>query len=332
MDNGTIISGSSNSTAYNRRGFSGSTLKLVAIITMLIDHIGAAVLSRIVFADGSHISESVPLYLVYNGMRTIGRLAFPIFCFLLVEGFLHTRNVIKYAIRLAVFALISEIPFDLALFGKTFYSGYQNVFFTLLIGLLVMIGFKLVAEKAADKKWLPVLAVLGVFVIGYTLNEASYNLMNNLSGFFNEVQGRTLNISGLMKVVNAAVFCLVILIIYLLLCWRCSLRKASIWFTDLGVLFAGIFLAFVLKTDYSGFGVLTIAVMYLLRGKHFRSMLGGCITLAIMSTSEIPAFLDLLLVLMYNGKRGWNMKYIFYAFYPVHLFILYLICRYMGLI
>ena len=78
-------------------------LKLIAIITMLIDHIAAVL-----------IPSDTMLWLV---MRCIGRLAFPIFVFLLVEGFHHTRDVKKYLLRLGAFALISEVPFDLAFYG-----------------------------------------------------------------------------------------------------------------------------------------------------------------------------------------------------------------------
>lgn len=124
-------------------GISGSTLKLIAIITMFIDHTGATVLRAILnhpsfmnrfLNRGSWIE-------IYTLSRKIGRLAFPIFCFLLVEGFLHTRNVRKYSFRLFLFALISEIPFDIALKGSWYFPQKQNVYFTLLIGLLVLIGF-----------------------------------------------------------------------------------------------------------------------------------------------------------------------------------------------
>lgn len=105
------------------KGISGSTLKLIALITMLLDHIGAIL-----------IVSPTPYYV----LRLIGRIAFPIFCFLLVEGFLHTKNLKKYAFRLFLFALISEIPFDLAFYNTVFYPDSQNVFFTLFIGLLVI--------------------------------------------------------------------------------------------------------------------------------------------------------------------------------------------------
>lgn len=131
------------------RGMTGSSLKMIAIITMLIDHTAAVILERMLYGQGLS-AETISLYIVYMVMRLIGRLGFPIFCFLLIEGFCHTRNVKKYALRLFLFALISEIPFDLGFIGSAFYWQYQNVFFTLFIGLLVLIGFRFAEEQI---KW-----------------------------------------------------------------------------------------------------------------------------------------------------------------------------------
>ena len=120
-------------------GLSGSTLKLFAIITMLIDHTGAAVLEPYIVQSGIRSTDYEMyrrLYSLYRLMRGIGRLAFPIFCFLIVEGFFHTRSIKKYAERLFLFALISEFPFDFALKSSVPYWNKQNVYFTLLIALL----------------------------------------------------------------------------------------------------------------------------------------------------------------------------------------------------
>ncbi|MBO4374326.1 MAG: hypothetical protein J5829_04385 [Lachnospiraceae bacterium] len=96
-------------------------LKIIALISMVIDHTG-----HVIFPQ-------------YRWLRYIGRLAFPIYAFLIVEGYVHTRDVRKYLIRLGVFALISEIPFDMAFEGAVFTMKGQNVYFTLFLGLLAVV-------------------------------------------------------------------------------------------------------------------------------------------------------------------------------------------------
>ena len=106
----------------------GTHLKWVALWTMLIDHIGFVLLQEAV---------SVPAA-VYTICRGIGRISFPIFCFLLVEGFWHTGNVRKYLLRLTLFALLAEIPYDLAINGKVIDLSGQNVLFAFVIGVGMM--------------------------------------------------------------------------------------------------------------------------------------------------------------------------------------------------
>lgn len=110
-------------------------LKCIAIVSMALDHTGAV------------------LYPSQIWLRCLGRIAFPIFCFLIVEGFFHTRDVRRYMGRLGVFALISEIPYDLAFRGVPLEYAHQNVFFTLLIG----IGMMVLLER--NREW-PVKAVI----------------------------------------------------------------------------------------------------------------------------------------------------------------------------
>lgn len=160
-----------------QRGFSGSTLKIIAVVTMIIDHIGAAVLARFLLIRGNsavlaNVSEGLlrvincsNLYAVYSVMRGIGRIAFPIFCFLLVEGFAHTKDIKKYVLRLGIFAVISEIPFDLAFHGELLEFTYQNVFFTLFVGLITITLFHWVEEKQTLSPILRVL-LLAVIAVG----------------------------------------------------------------------------------------------------------------------------------------------------------------------
>lgn len=110
---------------------------MIAIITMFIDH-SAAILypvSDILAAPFSIGGKMISLYWI---MRKIGRLAFPIFCFLITEGYRHTSNKKRYGLRLLLFAVISEIPFNLLYSNNLLNSGGQNVFFTLFLGLLLI--------------------------------------------------------------------------------------------------------------------------------------------------------------------------------------------------
>lgn len=153
------------------KGISGSTLKIIAIVTMFIDHIGATIVQGELYALPYDYSIMKIIIAIGMAMRFIGRLSFPIFCYLLVEGFLHTKNVKKYAIRLFLFALISEIPFDFA-FYKTFFEWqHQNVFFTLFIGILVMYGIDFFKKRFKDNRPLCSLLVFAVIVAGMIMAE-----------------------------------------------------------------------------------------------------------------------------------------------------------------
>lgn len=216
---------------------------------MLIDHIGAVILARMIYAAGD-----MEIYDIYQILRKIGRIAFPIFCFLLVEGFIYTSNAKKYALRLGIFALISEIPFDLAFQSEVFGFEYQNVFFTLLFGLLAMMAYQYVEEKIPVNKGLCIF--LQILVVGICMAIAEF-----------------------------------------------------------------------VRTDYAALGVLCIMLLYVFRNNKFYQIIVG----GLLFMDNWTAIFGFLLTLFYNGKRGINMKYIFYLFYPLHLLLLFGICYFMGL-
>lgn len=118
----------------------GTGLKWVAVATMLVDHIGAVLVYAYylqLYRSGS--SDAHQVYDFYMLLRTIGRIAFPLFCFVLVEGFVHTHSKPKYALRLLLFAIVSEIPYDLALHNADFsYTSQLNIMFTLLLAFCAL--------------------------------------------------------------------------------------------------------------------------------------------------------------------------------------------------
>ena len=167
---------------------------------------------------------------------------------------MHTRDREKYALRLGCFAAVSEIPFDLAFNGKVLEVGYQNVFFTLLLGLLTMMAYDAVMNQSRWSVWK-----------------------------------------------------------------RTALSTIAI--------LAGMFAAEFLSTDYGALGVLCIMVFYLFRRSRIQQVVFGCLAGVWWEWAAVFAFVP---IFYYNGKRGFGMKYFFYAFYPVHLLILYLIVYKMG--
>ena len=128
-------------------------LKILAIIFMLLDHMWATII------PGN------------QWMTNVGRLAFPIFAFLIVEGFTHTSDLNKYIKRLFIFALISEIPFNLIYTGSWIFPFHQNVMFTLLLGLLCISEMDKVKNnkeiKSRIKSILKLVLYLLISIIGF---------------------------------------------------------------------------------------------------------------------------------------------------------------------
>lgn len=141
---------------------SAFALKIIAMVTMFIDHLFASCIDPYgvdVWNISMHIVPGTGTTLYWIG-RMIGRIAFPIFCFQIVEGVRYTKNWKRYMARLALLALISEIPFDLALKNFQIDMSSQNVFFTLLFGMMIVTFMKVIDQ---DWKYL----VWPVLVFGY---------------------------------------------------------------------------------------------------------------------------------------------------------------------
>lgn len=130
-------------------GLNSAQLKIFAVITMLIDHCG------LVIVYYALLCSTYPLFMdhqellwdIYHLMRNIGRTAFPVFLFFLVQGFIHTHDRKAYAMRLFVFGFLSEIPFNLCLDQTLFSTAHQNVMWSLLIGFLMMWALDILSQK-----------------------------------------------------------------------------------------------------------------------------------------------------------------------------------------
>ena len=214
----------------------GTSLKLIAMISMVFDHVGD------MFFPGA------------LWMRMIGRLAMPLFSFCIAEGYAHTKNKQRYLLRMGVFALVSEIPFDLAFEGRVG-LGHQNIMLTFFLSILALMLFDRIRgegkEHAAGKTLLGILCVCAVAV-----------------------------------------------------------------------------LALVLRADYTLFAVLAVFLFYVLRNRHPLLRCGvGVGFLALTRTVGYyrATGLSLIPLLLYNGKRGRGLKWLFYAFYPGHMLLLWLL-------
>lgn len=274
-------------------GISGNLLKWIAILTMLIDHIGASIFRVYMLMNGS----PAHIYSIYRILRTVGRISFPIFIFLLVEGFYYTRSRKRYALQMLLFSFLSEIPFDLAMYCTPFYFKSQNVFWTLLLGLvaiclmdwikhrkvapsslwikyyiqaLIFLAFALLAEVLkTDYGYVGVTAIVTMYIAreGFHMQKMSQQglVSRDLRYDGIDTQGLRYDTSDSIKIRLLRVVAFVL----------CSL------------------------------------------------------TLLLSTKSEIFSLFGVVPIFFYNGTRGRQMKYFFYLFYPVHLLLLYVVIRIM---
>lgn len=206
-------------------------LKILACIFMLIDHIGYAFFPKVEI------------------LRTIGRLAFPIFAFQINIGFDKTKNKEKYILRMILFTLISQLPFYF--FRKLCISNPShllNVGATFTLALLILYSF----EKI-KKPWVKYISTFSIFL-----------------------------------------------------------------------------LSILLPIDYKWYGVLTVILFYIFRKEKYGIAIFYPILVMLQcmlykSTFNLPEIYALIPILFYNGKKGKDIKYFFYLFYPLHFIILILI-------
>ena len=159
---------------FLRHGLNGNQLKLIAVISMLCDHAAIRLLAYGLI-PALYVAGKDTVAECWNQafwiLRSVGRMAFPIYVFLLTEGFCHTRNRRRYALRLGVFALISEITFDLLVYGKIWDTHSQNVFFTLFLGVLMLTAMDWIGRNtdAAHSQYRQMAVIVGAALLAWFL-------------------------------------------------------------------------------------------------------------------------------------------------------------------
>ncbi len=270
--------------------FNADMLKTLAMVIMLVDHIGAFL-----------INHNDP---VYWSLRSVGRLAFPIFCFLIAEGAYYTRSMPKYLARLAAFALISTPPYNLV-HGSVWYSPDNvNVFFTLFFGLAAIYAMtalpqgifrRLGKNKLAESKAVCTLFGLPLCVLCYF---AAYWMDTDYGEY------------GVAAI---------------LIFWLLRKRPAAAWLGFAGLTF--VFFGYLIMTrdEFGGvsYSMINVCNVVNMLWKNPDA------ELYYYPQKQMLAPLAFVPCLLYNGKKGNSKgqyaKYIFYAFYPVHLWCLWFV-------
>lgn len=224
---------------------SSFALHIIAMIFMLCDHMWATILD-------------------YEWLTCIGRIAFPIFAFLITEGYIHTSNINKYIKRMVIFAIITEIPFNLMVSASPIYPFHQNVLWTFVISLLTLKYLNFDNTKNIFKSIL--IIILAIIIATITMCD-----------YFG---------AGVMMVVGFYIF-----------------RKSKLL-----QLLMMIYVNMILLQGYS-YPIDIAGYTYYFPQQGF-------------------AVLSLIFIWLYNGKQGYHAKWfkIFcYAFYPLHMLILYIL-------
>ncbi len=299
------------------------TIKIITSIFMLLDHFGAI----------------FPVFGVSEIFKLIGRISFPIYAYMIAQGCKYTKNIDKYILRLGLFAIISEIPYDLAFykyFGNQFTVNFfddTNVFYTLFLGASCITIYEKLKTK--QHSWAASLLLLIAYVLEFIIS--------------------------ILEGINSSLFISIILCIYLVTMLGVSKVLPERKNTSKNVAFYNILacipllpilsFANLLRTDYGMCGVVYILLFYFIKptSKLARSIVMTAVVTYhyaypyiysqtggfLLSPPTIRgmfydsnlnnfffALIAVILIFLYNDKQGPKVKWIFYIFYPAHIAIL----------
>lgn len=260
-------------------GITAATIKNRACIIMLIDHFTGTIYKSYLVANGISYMDD----LLYNVGRMVGRLAFVLFAYLIVQGMDYSHNRLKYIGRMSAFAILSEIPFDMANKGVFLEWENQNVFLTLVLGAATVYILQEADKRLNNKALANIVGVTALILMGYL-------------GFIIRCDYRFFGVA---------------LIYVLYLCrknYRATLIAGSLMLT------VGFFLyRTTVRLSECELKSLQDAYDWFVCN---REDLFGYLT------TEASGIISLLIIGSYNGQKGHQLpKYFYYAFYPVHLLV-----------
>lgn len=278
-------------------------LKITAMLTMLIDHSAWFMYLSDLIGDG-----------VYTLMRTIGRISFPIFCFLLVNGFEKTSDRRKYLSRLMLFAVISQLPFSVVFCDVNYFAAPGALESSLSFGIepavltLLVLGLCAVWFFFVCRDW-SVLSLAALLIMGCIRCRllGAWILLDHLNVFYTLALG--LSVMALLR--------------------RISLR-ADKWYVPLllSLSLAIVLLFYGERVDYGYSGIALLVLLYLLRSFRPLQALAICLWsvyeyIIYSAVASWPlalcAALAAVFVMFYNGRLGRRVKWGFYIIYPLHL-------------
>lgn len=157
--------------------FSGAQLKYIAMLSMLIDHLNKALIYP--YLNGGFLGQISDLFDI------LGRIAYPLFAFFLVEGFFQTKSRGKYLLYLLGFGVIAEVPFDLFSTAKWFEPNWNNIMFTFALVLVMLWGVDMLKEKLPRAAWYPIsFVIVGAMCLVSMLSGVDYEYHAILTGYF----------------------------------------------------------------------------------------------------------------------------------------------------
>ncbi|MFM1515004.1 TraX family protein [Helcococcus ovis] len=282
----------------------GFTIKLIAIIAMLIDHVGA-------YFQLSG-SEIIPFQYAFL-MRSIGRLALPIFSFFLVEGYLKTKNLKKYIDRLHVFALITQIPFVFLFTQENYMLGglASNYFtFSYKFEYLIFIAFIIFAywKYICDEKFKTSLFLIlfAYLIVPLKLEYNGYVLLS------------ADNLNIMYELGISLIFMRLIIVIEKYMEYK---KYKKLIIPVIALIVSVYFMGTVANYNYNA--IMLIMFIFLLRNDKVRQLVLIAVWAIFTYYANVQlavfAVLSVLFIYLYNQKRGLSVKYLFYIIYPLHI-------------